>query len=273
MEQNLITQKNQVQVQTGLPHLKSGKDRLELALKSSKIREAPLDEIKQVLRLTMLKLGIRANNLPTDEEKSVLLAHIIDFYGNFTCEEIILAFNLAMSNKLNISENEVNSYENFSCLYFSKIMNAYREWTVTPRRDIENEKRRLELPYDRRYNLSDIEINEWYNELVEKVRLNENYDFNFLSSELFSNLERIGTITITNEEKKVFFEKAIIVREKYLESLFLEDSSLTTTFYNFIEQKKYEHFDYGNLISIKTIAKKLALLSNIKNKINETIPL
>jgi len=98
------------------------------ALDSNPINKSTVEELKQVLRLVMVKVGLRAQNFPTDGEKQVLLEHIISQYGNHTPEEIKLAFDMAIIGKLEIEEKNVTCYENFSCLYFSTIMNAYRRW-------------------------------------------------------------------------------------------------------------------------------------------------
>lgn len=74
----------------------------------------------------MLKVGLRGKNFPNGVAKSLLLDHIYTNYGNHTPDEIRLAFNLSVAGKLQV--DDVNCYENFSCLYFSKIMNAYRVW-------------------------------------------------------------------------------------------------------------------------------------------------
>ena len=76
----------------------------------------------------MLKLGIRANNIPNEDEKAVLIDHILANFGGNRVDEIKLAFDMAIAGKLGIED--VNCYENFSCAYFSKIMNAYRFWAV-----------------------------------------------------------------------------------------------------------------------------------------------
>jgi hypothetical protein len=98
------------------------------ALSATTINKSTIEELKQVLKLVMLKVGMRANNLPGDLEKQVLIEHIISNYGNHTPPEIKLAFDMAISGKLDLEDKEVVAYENFSCLYFSKIMNAYRKW-------------------------------------------------------------------------------------------------------------------------------------------------
>ena len=120
-----------------LQHLKNGDEsRFEIAVNSPKVKNAPVDDLKDVLRLVMLKVGVRANNLPTDEEKAVLLSHIISEYGNHTGKEILLAFDMAITGKLDLALNDVKCYENFTCLYFSQIMNAYREWASVAYRQI-----------------------------------------------------------------------------------------------------------------------------------------
>lgn len=101
--------------------------RLEIALQSPLIAKSPVEDLKQVLRVVMLKLGLRGANMPAGEEKSVLIFHIIENFGGHRVEEIKLAFDMAIMGKLEI--DDVNCFENFSCQYFSKIMNAYRLWS------------------------------------------------------------------------------------------------------------------------------------------------
>jgi len=113
-------------VQQELKPLKIGDEsRFEVALKSEKVKDGNLESLKEILRLIMLKVGVRGNNLPTDEEKAILFTHIVSEYGNHTHQEILLAFDMAITGKLGI---DAKCYENFTCLYFSEIMNAYRKW-------------------------------------------------------------------------------------------------------------------------------------------------
>ena len=76
----------------------------------------------------MIKVGIRDVNLPRDEEKIALIDHLIKDYGGNHIDEIPLAFEMALAGKLDITEDEVDAKENFSCLYVSRIMNSYRRW-------------------------------------------------------------------------------------------------------------------------------------------------
>lgn len=88
----------------------------------------------------MVKVGLRAKNWPTDEEKVILLDHIFENYGGNRVDEIKLAFDLAIAGKLDLDYKDVVCYENFSCLYFSTIMNAYRQWAVLQNQQIQKKE-------------------------------------------------------------------------------------------------------------------------------------
>ena len=85
-----------------------------------------VEPLKQALRYAMVLVGIKAQNVPNDREKSVLLQFIVNNYGGHTPAEIRLAFDLAIAGELDVED--VKCYENFSPLYFASIMNAYRKW-------------------------------------------------------------------------------------------------------------------------------------------------
>ncbi len=106
----------------------SGKEErgLALAVNEPQLFKQPVEGIKEVLRYCFVLVGLRANNFPDDTEKAVLINWIYNNYGGHTLSEIKLAFEMAVAGKLDV---EVNTYENFSVLYFSNIMNAYQLWS------------------------------------------------------------------------------------------------------------------------------------------------
>jgi len=112
-----------------------------------------IEPLKQALRYAMVLVGIKANNVPNDREKSVLLQFIVNNYGGHTPSEIRLAFDLAISGDLDVED--VKCYENFSPLYFASIMNAYRKWARPKHGEIKpiekeltpDEKLDIELQY------------------------------------------------------------------------------------------------------------------------------
>lgn len=97
---------------------------------SGVIATADTEEIKAALRYAMVKVGLRAQNFPAEQEKQLLIQHVIDNYGGHTPPEIRLAFDLAINGTLDLSIDDVKCYENFSCLYISTILNAYRKWAA-----------------------------------------------------------------------------------------------------------------------------------------------
>jgi hypothetical protein len=116
--------------------------KFEKALQGCKIRQESHERVKECLRMCMLKVGLRAANMPTDEEKVVLINHLTSNYSNHTLNEIFLAFDMAVLGKLEVDPQH---YENFSCLYFSQIMNAYRSWAKERYKELPKEKPK-ELP-------------------------------------------------------------------------------------------------------------------------------
>ena len=102
---------------------------LQIAILSPLIKESSLEQLSGILRLVMVKIGLRAQNWPTNEEKAVLIDHILTNFGGHRIDEVRLAFEMAICGKLEFKQGEsVNCYENFSCIYFSSVMNAYRRW-------------------------------------------------------------------------------------------------------------------------------------------------
>lgn len=93
-----------------------------------RIYQTDLEETKKALLYAFVLVGLRGQNVPVNEEKAVLLEYIVENYGGHTPEEIKLAFKMAIQGKLNLKPEEVKCYENFSPLYFTTIMDAYREW-------------------------------------------------------------------------------------------------------------------------------------------------
>jgi len=70
----------------------------------------------------MVKIGLRGQNFPKDIEKILLIQHVFDNFGENRVDEIRLAFDWGIEGRL---DEDINCFENFSCLYFTRIMRAY----------------------------------------------------------------------------------------------------------------------------------------------------
>jgi hypothetical protein len=98
---------------------------LAIAIQEKRIASCTVEEIKQAIRYTAVIIGLRAENYPTKDDVAILVTYIQKYYPGHTPAEIRLAFELAIDGKI---ECEVKHYENFSVMYFSGVMNAYRKW-------------------------------------------------------------------------------------------------------------------------------------------------
>jgi hypothetical protein len=82
--------------------------------------------------------GLNKNNYPNKDETILLANFIHSEFGNYTIEEIKLAFNLAIKKELTMfmgKDESVEHYQTFSPVYFSKIMigfKKYKEHSLKP---------------------------------------------------------------------------------------------------------------------------------------------
>ena len=169
------------------------------------------EDLKQVLRYAMVLVGLRGNNMPTEEEKFVLLNFIRSNFGNQTPEEIKLAFELAVSGKLEI---DAKCYENFSCEYFGRIMKAYIEYarqeTITVVKEIEEVK---EIPSDADLKMAAINTANMYSQ--EMIRCQErNIKMKWIAGGLhvlYDYLVKFGIYEASLEDKqRVYYDKRFI---------------------------------------------------------------
>jgi hypothetical protein len=233
--------------------LKTGEEEQFLdALRSAPVRKAHLDLIKEVLRYAMVKVGLRSQNWPQDEEKALLLTHIQQEYGNHTVAEIRLAFDLAIAGKLELLQGEsVNCYENFSCLYFSSIMNAYRRWAVQAHRQIVKPAM-IEPPKE---DLSDTAMQDWVNSLKQTKP-----SVDFMPEMLYDWLIKKKILTPTKKEKWESLARAAAYRQYQLYTQLQErpnDKDLLNAYLQFIKMK-----DKGEIIGdeakkVMALAKKI----------------
>ena len=127
-------------------------ERLLKAVQNKKIFEESDENLDNMFRYCMLLVGLREKNFPNNLETEMLHAFLKDQYGGHTIEEIKLAFDMAVRNKLDLEFKDVKCYENFSVLYLSSIINSYRRWASQEYSQVEqflppDEKiKRLEAP-------------------------------------------------------------------------------------------------------------------------------
>lgn len=154
------------------------------------------ERVKGSLRYAMLLVGIKAQNMPDDKEKEVLVEFIINKYGQHTPEEIKLAFDMAVAGDLSV---DAIAYENFSPAYFAKIMNAYRSWVESEHRkgaagNVKKEDPKKELP------AGPVDWSDTWQGILDSVGSVALYRL-FIPTAVFDWLERTGKYTPSGKEK------------------------------------------------------------------------
>lgn len=175
------------------------------ALQHQPIVKSTIQEIKGALKIVMLKVGIKENDLPTEEEKAVLIDHILLNYGNHTPAEIKLAFDMALAGKLEDINHKGEPIEldvacyfgNFTCLYFSKIMNAYRMWAKQTYKQLKMEQ---QIPMEEMETIDVVDmIATWKNDPKLNMLLIPLFFYDFLKD--------TDMISLTDEQKWEWWRK------------------------------------------------------------------
>jgi hypothetical protein len=233
----------------------SGNTSLAIALKDRPVKHDP-QGLRAALRRAFVQVGLREPNFPEAEEKELLISHVITHYGNHTAKELMLAFDLAITDKLDLPRKEVACYENFSLLYFSTIMNAYRRWA-------DKEVKFIKQPpmIENKESLSDQSMREWFEETAKQVREGKSkVDFiPVMIHDWLKGKELIG-------DHEPYLKKAAEYKYKVLEGLAVDKEGIAA----FTEYKgMYDSgcFEKGYVKELPALAKKMLVWDYIlKNK-------
>jgi hypothetical protein len=131
ISKHLQVQKQDVAISTNRPALPTEAERqLDKSLQERRLCEVGEEGLKPNLLYVYTLIGLRGENYPKGLDKDFLHTYILENYGGHTGAEIRLAFTMAIQGKLDLEEKDITCYENFSTLYFSRIMSAYRGWAA-----------------------------------------------------------------------------------------------------------------------------------------------
>jgi len=177
------------------------------------VRARSQEDLKEVLRYCMVLVGLRGANMPTDEEKFVLLNFIRDNFGNQTPEEIRLAFEYAIAGKF---ETDVKCYENFSCEYFARIMKAYIDYSRNEVKGLPKEIEPMkEVPSDQELKKDAIDTVNFYADQLEKSN-KEGKSFTFIAgglSILWDYLDKFDIQSLTTQERLEIWNKYASIKD------------------------------------------------------------
>lgn len=230
------------------------------ALQDVKIVRSSIEDIKSALKYAMVKIGLRAQNFPSEEEKAVLVDHVLRQYGGHTVQEIRLAFDMAIEGKIGV---DANCYENFSCIYFSKIMSAYREYAKGEYRQLESSEHIKLL--ENKEDMSDQAMTDWL-QAKRKDVLSGVCTVDFIPVMLYNWLDKKGGIRKTIAEKKEYLVKAVEHRQAQLVKA-IEDEDMFDNrrlLESFMKMKDQGYFIGEEIDKLKIIAKKMIVFDLIK---------
>lgn len=97
-------------------------------MKGIKFKNAQLADVEDMFKVIFVLAGVKKQHIPNQLESLLLYEHLVKQYGNHTLDEMKLAFELAISGELEMPMNEIKTYDNFSVMYVSKILDYYRLW-------------------------------------------------------------------------------------------------------------------------------------------------
>lgn len=188
----------------------------------TKIRDlSDLEPLKQALRYVMTLIGLKSENMPSESQKMVLIDFIQSELGNFTPDEIKLAFKLAASKKINC---DIDHFQNFNAVYIGKVMQCYVEYkgkamlefqiqNQNDEKDHEpDEHEKMMLFYDFAETFIVQKFEKYRNTGILEGTING-------YATIFKALEdTLGFINMTIEEKKQVYDLAVSLHKKKVET-------------------------------------------------------
>ena len=199
-----------------------------------------------------LLIGLRKSQFPAPEEDIFNVAFIKKNFGHKTTTEVIEAFELAVTGKIDV---DVKHYDQFTLPYFCKIMDAYR---------IYNNERILATPPPKfkeiAYQMTDEErlneIEEWKN---------KSYDFKILPLYLYDWLLKYSLHAITDDLKVDYYNRAVKVHENELRRNF-ELYGVKQPYGDFLKVKanNFENISQQELDTITNIYKRIFINEYLK---------
>ena len=157
--------------------------------------------LEQTLPIVFAKMGLKPDNWPSKDPKfnewQLLLDHIKTNYRTIRVEEIKIAFEYALKGKIEV---DTQHYQNFSCEYFSRIMNAYLKYKVPFSRQTE----RLPKPKPEEESKK---VLKHFLTSYQRMLDGGDYQFNRMEWLYFQELEKAGIEIISNEDKKKLYQE------------------------------------------------------------------
>ena len=236
------------------------------ALQSQKVAESNVQQLSEVLRYVMVLVGLKAENWPSQDEKPVLLAHVFNYYGQHTLGEIRLAFEMALAGGLDLDRRDIPCYENFSCQYFSRILNSYRRWAGQEVKQIPTAvPAAIEKPEDA--GKEEESMQDWWVDFVAKVKAG-GYKVEYAPMTLYKWKEKRGDTNLPASRKYFYLERAAERRAGQLKDAYEENLDMPSrkAYTEFLEMKEQGEYSGPTVDILKDLAKRMLLFDLALNE-------
>ena len=112
----------------------SDAEKLQQSMNSPRLASMSEGEIKKLLRIAMIMVGVKAEtaDMTCEAEKQLLIGFVQTQFGKITGKEFTDAFTMSITGRLNV---DPECYQSFSIAFVSRILTAYRKWASTVYQD------------------------------------------------------------------------------------------------------------------------------------------
>lgn len=216
-----------------------------------RISEESIESLDEMFRYCFLIVGLREKSFPNPLETMFLHQFIRENYGGHSVEEVKMAFRMAIKSELDLKSDDVKTYENFSAIYLSNILNSYRRWASDEFRRLEkhipvnpDEVKRLEGPKQELH----------WGSIIEK----EYQHFLSFGEERWK-LYSVGMydqlVTDKIYEENIFRSVMPVVRKLFISELQKDLAVLTMRRFSDEEDEKVKYAKNSNTLKIKNSEK------------------
>lgn len=235
--------------------------RAQGALNGKRIEECTEEEIKPKLLLIYSMVGLRSHHYPTGQEKQDLHDYLRLKYAKKTLSELVLAFDLAINNELELKPDDVKVYDQFTISYLAQIMGAYKKWLYDQSKLVKKDYPKMVAE---KITLEDEEMAEWMmywkNDPDINIELIPLMFYDFITNK--------NIITLTKEQKWDYTQKATT----QIKSKLFEDITICKTNDAYVAYNKFENMEKNGFTGefkgrILNRAKRLIIYDYLKDKI------
>lgn len=191
--------KQEIEVRTSLTGL------IQQSKQSKILHDCTDDEIKQALGKIFLMIGLRKQHLPNGFELDFIVSNIRKLYPHRTIFDLTNAFELGLRKEIDV---ELNCYDQFTLIYLSNIMDAYRKYIVNAYNDMPVEQpKQIEYIMTKEEKLQDIED-------FGKTEC----AFTMIPSYIYEWIIELGLVILDEKDKTEYYRRAIQMRESELKA-------------------------------------------------------